>query len=80
MDTKTKPRPLWVIASDIRAHWDKINYAAKPYLDAMRDLESIDDNYFCDTGKSVVAYFLGNARTWRGDDARRIKAELKAML
>jgi len=27
-----------------------------------------------------VRYFLSNATTWRGDTARRIKAELKEML
>lgn len=79
--TKTKPtvRPLHVIAADIRAHWKKVNFAAVPYLDAMRQLESIDDDYGYDPARSVVNYFLSNARSWRGDDARRIKAELKAM-
>jgi hypothetical protein len=46
----------------------------------MHQLNSIDDNYHYDTGKSVVRYFLANASTWRGDTARKIKAELKAML
>ena len=45
----------------------------------MRDLETIDDNYINDSGKSVVLYFLANASTWRGEDAKRIKAELKKM-
>ena len=73
-------RPIKVIAQDIRANWPKVNYAAKPYLDAMSSLNSIDENYMFDSGKSVVNYFLSNARTWRGEDAKRIKAELKAML
>lgn len=74
------PRPLHVIAREIQATWPNVNYAAAPYLDAMHSLNSINDNYILDTGRSIVAYFLGNARSWRGDDARRIKAELKAML
>ena len=73
-------RPIKVIAQDIRANWPKVNYAAKPYLDAMSSLNSIDENYMFDSGKSVVRYFLSNANTWRGDKAREIKAELKAML
>ena len=73
-------RPIKVIAQDIRANWPKVNYAAKPYLDAMSSLNSIDENYMFDSGKSVVRYFLSNASTWRGDKAREIKAELKAML
>ena len=68
------------IAADIADHWPNVNYAAVPYLEAMYDLDSIDDDYFFDTGRSVVRYFLSNATTWRGPDARRVKAELKAML
>ena len=33
-----------------------------------------------DDGGSIVLYFLSNATTWRGEDARRIKAELKSLL
>jgi len=73
-------RPLYEIASEIRKDWKKVNYAAVPYLDAMRDLNSVADNYYADSGKSVVAYFLANANSWRGDVARRVKAELKGML
>ena len=76
----TMPRQLHVIAREITATWPKVNYAAVPYLDAMRTLSSVYDNYFYDTGRSIVAYFLANAKTWRGDDAKRIKAELKAIL
>ena len=73
-------RALSSIARDIRAHWPKVSYAAAPYLDAMRNLNDIDEMYGYDTGRSVVAYFLSNAHSWRGDHARRVKAELKAML
>ncbi len=45
----------------------------------MFSLNSIDDAYGMDSGRSVVAYFLSNARSFRGDDARRLKAELKAL-
>lgn len=72
-------RPLRKIAADIRKNWPKVNYAAKPYLDAMAQLDSIDDTYYCDSAKSVVLYFLCNAGTWRGEDAKRIKAELKQL-
>ena len=60
--------------------WHPVNYAAKPYLEAMLSLDSVDDRYGMDSGRSVVSYFLGNASSFRGEDARRIKAELKAML
>jgi len=73
-------RPLHEIAREIRRDWGaKVNYAAKPYLEAMSCLDTIRDNYYNDSGRSVVLYFLANAGTWRGETAKRIKAELKAM-
>lgn len=77
---KAPPRPLHVIAREIRSDWTKVWFGAVPYLDAMSQLDSINDNYGCDPGKQIVAYFLGNATTWKGEVARRVKAELKAML
>lgn len=74
------PRPLYEIASEIRADWRKPNFAAKPYLDALGDLDTIKDNYLMDSGNSIVARFLGNAGSWKGDVAKRVKGELKAML
>lgn len=73
-------RPLHVIAAEIRKTWTKVNYAAKPYLDAMASLQSVNSRYGLDSGDSVVRYFLANAATWRGEDAKRIKAELKKMV
>tara|TARA_Y100000114_G_scaffold132808_1_gene131791 strand:- start:105 stop:335 length:231 start_codon:yes stop_codon:yes gene_type:complete len=73
-------RPLYTIAADIRSDWKKVNYAAVPYLDAMQQLNSIDDNFILDSARSIVRYFLSNATTWRGEKAREIKAELKAMI
>jgi len=72
-------RSLKEIAREITTDWEKVNFAAVPYLDAMHSLDSIDDNYYADTAQSVVVYFLANAGTWRGDNAKRIKAELKKM-
>ena len=78
--TKVATRPLYEIANDIRKDWgSKVNFSAKPYLDAMATLNSINDMYMFDTAKSVVLYFLSNAATWRGETAKRIKTELKAM-
>ena len=72
-------RPLYQIAKEIKQDWVKPNYAAKPYLDAMQSLESINDNYGWDSAKTVVLYFLSNANTWKGETAKRIKAELKSL-
>ena len=73
-------RPFYEIAGEIRKAWTKVSPCAEPYLEAMQSLNTINDNYYFDSGKSVVLYFLSNASTWRGEDARRIKAELKEML
>lgn len=73
-------RPLFTIAREIKATWKKPYFGVVPYLDAMLELNRIEDKYFFDSAESVVQYFLANAGTWRGDDAKRIKAELKSML
>lgn len=72
-------RPLHVIAREIYKDWKKVNFAAKPYLDAMSSLDKITDDYMYDSAQSVVLYFLSNASSWRGETAKRVKAELKAM-
>lgn len=72
-------RPIYMIAEDVRRDWQKVSPYAKPYLDAMTMLNNIDDKYILDSGKSIVLYFLSNANSWRGENARKIKAELKAM-
>jgi hypothetical protein len=80
----TTVRPLYTIAAEIRKTWPNVNYAAKPYLDAMGSLDKITDSYGMDDAKSIVRYFLSNATTWRDkkgeDTAKRIKAELKEMV
>jgi hypothetical protein len=74
-------RPLYEIAREIRKDWGaKVNFAAKPYLDAMASLTSINDNYGWDSGSTIVRYFLSNASSWRGETAKAIKKELKSMV
>jgi len=73
-------RPIYEIALEITRDWKKPYFGAVPYLDAMRSLTSVTDNYYDDSAKSVVLYFLSNANTWRGETAKRVKAELKALV
>ena len=73
-------RTISEIAGEIESTWANVNYAARPYLDAMHSLSSVRDYFGSDSADSVVIYFLSNARAYRGDDAKRIKAELKAMV
>lgn len=75
----TATRPISDIAWEISRLWHKPYFGAVPYITAMLSLDKITDNYGADSGKSIVLYFLSNAATWRGADARRIKAELKGL-
>ena len=73
-------RPIYEIALEIKSLWKKPYFGAVPYLDAMVHLDSINDYFFLDSAKEVVLYFLANASTFRGEDARRLKAELKSLV
>lgn len=76
----TETRPIYQIALEIKRDWPKPYFGAVPYLDAMMHLGSVNDHYGYDSAESVVIYFLSNATTWKGETARRVKAELKAMI
>lgn len=73
-------RPINVIAQEIVADWKPVNFAAKPYLNAMQSLVNVTDNYGLDSAKSIISYFLANASHWRGEKARTIKKELNKMV
>ncbi|MBN2263931.1 MAG: hypothetical protein JW735_13510 [Prolixibacteraceae bacterium] len=81
----TQTRPLYEIAAEIRKDWratsknGKIYFGAVPYINAMSSLNSINDRYIMDSAKEIVLRFLSNAGTWRGETAKRVKAELKKM-
>ena len=60
--------------------WKKVNYAAKPYLEAMRSLDRVTDTYMFDNGREVVYRFLANASQWKGPVAKEIKKELKKLV
>lgn len=70
-------KPLRQIAYEIYRDWNPVSPYAKPYLEAMTSLDSVDDKYGMDDGRMIVAYFLSNANTWKGEKAREIKKELK---
>jgi hypothetical protein len=77
---RTAARSLREIAADIKREWGQnVNYAAKPYLDAMMYLNTINDKFGEDEGKWIVAYFLNNAASFRGEKAKALKDELKAL-
>jgi hypothetical protein len=76
-------RPLSVIAREIIADWPKAadeNHPAGAYAVPMLSLNSPYDTYGADSAASIVRYFLANASGWRGETARRVKAELNSMV
>lgn len=89
--TTTTTRPLHAIAKDIVADLNEqypytgqprpswLSYAG-PYIVAMAQLDSIDDDYYADSAYSVVCYALSNLSQWRGETARAVKLELKALV
>lgn len=77
---RLQARPIYKIAREILTDWKFPSIGAVPYIAALRNIDRITDSYGYDSGRSVVAYFLANAGTWRGDVARRIKKELKALI
>lgn len=77
---ETVKRQLREIASEIRKDWKKPYFGAVPYIGAMASMGDVKEDYGLDPGREIVFYFLANADTWRGETARRIKAELKALV
>ena len=71
-------RKLSEIAKDILQHWKNPYFGAKPYIQAMLLINSAEPDapYLAESAEDIVAYFLANATSFRGEDARRIKAEL----
>jgi hypothetical protein len=75
------PRPIREIAKNIYVAWgSKVYFGAKPYLDALRYLDTAADSFGQDSGVNVILYFLVNAQTFRGTEARALKAELRLHL
>ncbi|GEN71286.1 hypothetical protein D3C87_1172600 [compost metagenome] len=74
------PDNIAQIALMVRKDWKNVYFGAVPYLDAMRSLNSVNDNYYEDSASLVINYFLANATTWRGEVARAVKAKLKQLV
>ena len=78
--TNLQMRNISQIAKEILADWKNPYYGAKPYIQAMLNLNSVDDKYGVEPAMNILNGFLANASTWRGEKARQIKNELKQLL
>lgn len=79
-DSKITPRAIYSIAADITREWKNVYFGAIPYLNAMKSLNTISEDYYEDSAESVIIYFLANASTFRGEQARALKLELNNLL
>lgn len=69
-------RDINQIAQEIKSDWKNVYFGAVPYLSAMRQLTDMQSMYGQDSASSILSYFLANAGTWRGEVAKRVKAEI----
>jgi hypothetical protein len=73
-------RTIKEIAQEIQSDWKNVNYGARPYLEVMHRLNTINDKFMMDDASTIVLYFLSNAKGYRGETATRIKNELKKLI
>ena len=73
----SKEQQVKALAQEITRTWTKVSPYAEQQLFMMLHPEYIMGG---DRVEHVVASFLANAQGWRGDDAKRIKAQLKKLL
>jgi hypothetical protein len=79
-DSKTTKRAIHSIARDIEREWKNVYFGAIPYLNAMKSLNTISEDYYEDRAETIIIYFLANAQTFRGEAARALKLELNNLL
>jgi len=66
------------IAAAIRADWPTVHPYAEPYVEALEQVQGgWDGKLMYDDARSIGLYLLGNLTRWKGEEARRVKAELK---
>lgn len=70
------------IMQEIEKLWANPYFGAVPYIEALKTLDTSDKkaSYLFEKAESLVPYLLCNMSTFRGPDARRIKAELKSLI
>ncbi|MCX8008167.1 MAG: hypothetical protein N3A54_00520 [Patescibacteria group bacterium] len=73
-------RPLSTIAEEIERKWKNAPKNVKEYINIMKKMNKITESYYEETGISIVEKFLSEANQWTGEDANKIKKELKTML
>jgi hypothetical protein len=67
------------VAAAIRADWTTVHPYAEPYVEQLEQVRGGWDGKlrYGTEVRSVGLYLLGNLSRWKGEEARRVKAELK---
>ncbi len=76
-------QPLNVIAFDFllcAISENKNIPAMQPYLKAMLHMNDIEEDYYYDSGVSIVIYFLDAIKVWRSKNIKPLRDELKMKL
>jgi hypothetical protein len=79
-------KPLNQLAAEILVDWKESPSSAfyriqsMPYVEAMLTMRTCEDRYGLEWGDMVVARALNALHQWRGETARKVKAELNEHL
>ncbi len=76
----TGERSVYDISNEIKACWKNPNRNAADYHSHMKNIVHVGEDYYMDNALGIIHRFLLWARGWRGEDARRIKKELNALI
>lgn len=76
-----KKMTLGEIVALIYDDWRDMSVYARPYVDAMSQIDNINDPYGnYENGIGIVTYFLLNAKMWKGNVARIVKKHLNDLI
>lgn len=77
-----KKRTFQQIARDVKSTWMNVYFGAVPYLEALLTLDTTDPEalYGIEMAGDITRYFLANAQTFRGADAKMLKQELTDLI
>jgi hypothetical protein len=78
--TRTLSAVAREILADHREQGKELYFGAVPYVRAMLALDALDDRFGDEKGADIVPYAVSNLSYWRGETARRVKAELNGAM
>ena len=68
------------ISDLIYRNWNNMPLNAYRYVEAMFQLDNINESFNNETGVEIISYFLANAKSWQGDVAKDVKQYLNNLI